>query len=601
MKKIIKKAFVSCAVVASAFALAGCDNSYKVTPHVEYAGYEVDLNNDGVISESEKNLTWAESYDELIKKVKTSGDQETRYAYMHMAETLLMSTGAIVPLYNYTDIYMLKPEVQGFYSSPLGFKYFMGATYGDLKDYKVNVGPNPDSIDPAVNSAVDGATLIIHAFSGLMKNAVVEGEIGVAKDVASSVTSTTLADGKVQYVFTLRDNLKWSDGTSYDANDFVYSWNRAAGAKLGADYGYMFDVIDNYDKVCEDETGVEKLNVTASADGKTLTVILTNACPYFLELCAFPAYFPVKQSIVEANEDTWATAPATYIGNGPMKLTSWTRDSEMVYEKNEYFHDKDDVKATKLTFGLTGDDTVMINNYKQGNWVFIDSVPNDEINALKAGTAQTTAAEFYVEGQLGTYYLSFNINSSAFGAKADTEEKRVKVRQAISLMLDRNHIVTEIGKAGQTPANAFVATGLSDPLGGEFVDHNGVNGDGQGYYSVKSSDLTSNRAKAVELLKEVGYTYDESTKKFTDIPSFTYIYNTGTGHQAIGEYVQATLALYGLDMKLENQEWADFLNTRKAGDYTLARNGWLGDYNDPISFLDMWTTASGNNDCQFGR
>lgn len=147
--------------------------------------------------------------------------------------------------------------------------------------------------------------------------------------------------------------------------------------------------------------------------------------------------------------------------------------------------------------------------------------------------------------------------------------------------------------------------GLTQPDGSEFRSTNGVNGDGSGYYSVKAEDYESNCAKAVEILKGVA----ESSGKFTvdaegtltGFPTLTYITNPGSGHEAIATYIQGVFANYGITLKIEVQEWATFLNTRKDGNYSIARNGWLGDYNDPISFLDMWTTASGNNDVQFGR
>ena len=108
-------------------------------------------------------------------------------------------------------------------------------------------------------------------------------------------------------------------------------------------------------------------------------------------------------------------------------------------------------------------------------------------------------------------------------------------------------------------------------------------------------------AEAVEMLKSLGFKYNESKKSFSDIPTIKYLYNAGTGHQAIAEYLQGAFKPYGINLKLESQEWATFLNTRKDGNYSIARNGWLADYNDACSFLDMWTTGSGNNDAQFGR
>ena len=214
--------------------------------------------------------------------------------------------------------------------------------------------------------------------------------------------------------------------------------------------------------------------------------------------------------------------------------------------------------------------------------------------------------EFVVAGQLGTYYVIWNVNEDILPAGSELEGEeaelaKAEIRNAVSLLFDRNYICEEIGQAGQVPASSFVAMGLTDAGGeGEFYENAGHSDDYVGYYDVSQDALESNYTEAMEVLKKY-YTLDESTGMFTDFPTLTYLYNTSEGHKAIGEYLQSALAGVGITMNLENQEWNTFLETRKNGDYSIARNGWLGDYNDPISFLDMWTTGSGNNDAQFGR
>lgn len=593
----------------SVFGLVACggnggsttpvDTSYTANDNKTYAGYEADVNADGTISSDEKGLTWAQSYDVMIGKVKKSSDQKTRFKLMHKAEDLLMSTGAICPIYNYTDVYMKSSKMSGFYGSPLGYKFFQNATVNGSGEFTVCLASEPATIDPALNSSVDGASLCAHAFSGIMKFDTDGSTLipDVADDTFDPAKAyVTNSDNTVTYTIPLKKNLKWSDGTSYDARAFVFAWNRAAGGKLAGDYGYMFDVIKGYDEVSADTTGTKKLAVEAVADAdgtyNTLKVTLNNYVPYFTELLAFPAYYPLKDTV--DYEGTWATDPSTYVCNGPMVLKQWSHNSAMVYERNPNYHGTT-AKASKITFALSDDDASMVTNFKSGAWAFIDSVPNDQMDNLKA----TYPNEYFVVGQLGTYYVCFNVKDGTFNQVANTEEKREDVRNGLGLLIDRNYIVKEIGKAGQTPANGFVATGLTDPEGGEYVSHNGPKGDGSGYYSTASADLASNRASAVELIKSAGYTFDGS--KFTNFPKITYITNNSSGHVAIAEYLQTTFAAYGISMEIQKQEWADFLATRKAGQYSVARNGWLGDYNDPISFLDMWTSDSGNNDCHFGQ
>ncbi len=470
----------------------------------------------------------------------------------------------------------------------------------------LNVGAYPDTVDPALNSAVDGATYIIHVFAGLVGYEQDEnGKLVLVPQMAKELpTGEKQADGKTAYTFTLRDDLKWSDGTALTAKDFVYAWNRAADPATGADYGYMFEVIDGYSDLVGSYDADGKLigekkllNVTASEDGKQLTVVLTVDVPYFYELCAFPAYMPVREDIITEKGEAWATSPETYIGNGAYKVTSFTQ-TEMVLEKNENFYDADRVVSDKITFAFNDDDASLLSNFKNGSYKFIDSVPNDEIANLKASNPD----EFFVEGQLGTYYVSFNVNDPAF--KDFTQEEKAKIRKAMGLMVDRNYVVEEIGQAGQVPAAGFVAMGLTEPDGAEYISKNGVNGDGKGYYSVAKEDYTANCAEAMKILTEVATSsgkFTVSDNKVVGFPTVNYITNEGSGHEAVAAYLQNVWGNYGITVTVEKQEWATFLNTRKEGNYSVARNGWLGDYNDPISFLDMWITSSGNNDSQFGK
>ena len=456
----------------------------------------------------------------------------------------------------------------------------------------VCLASEPDTLDPALNSAVDGATLISHLFSGLAKWAQTDsGTLELVPDCATELPEgVENPDGTVTYTYTLRDGLKWSDGEDVTAGDFAYAWQRAASEDLAADYGYMFEVVDGY--------GTPELNVKA-LDDKTLEVTLANAVSYWNELLAFPTYFPVREDIVA--DEGWATDPSTYVSNGPYTMTGWDHNSLITLEKNPNSVDADSITMDSILFYLSDDANNMVANFKNGEWQLIDDVPTNEMAALQAEYPD----EYKVEGQLGTYYVCWNVNENILPAGsaltgAEAELARAEIRNAISLLFDRNYIVEEIGQAGQVPASSFVAMGMTEPDGSQFYENAGDNDGFNGYYNVAADALESNFAQAIETLKKY-YTYDEATGMFTDFPTMTYLYNTSEGHKAIGEYLQSVLAGVGITMNLENQEWATFLNTRKQGDYSIARNGWLADYNDPICFLDMWTTNSGNNDVQFGR
>lgn len=428
-----------------------------------------------------------------------------------------------------------------------------------IDELAVCIGPNPATIDPALNSAVDGATLIIHGFEGLYTL----DKTGTP--IPGQAASYDLSDDGLTYTFHLRDGLKWSDGTALKASEFVYSWNRAISPDTAADYAYMFDVIEGFTE--------GTLNVTAP-DDKTVVVKLINKTPYFLELTAFPAYAPVRQDMIEANGDAWATKVETYIGNGPYKMSEWVPSGYIKYVQNENYWNYANLGPAAIKFVLMEDDSAILSAFQAGEILFADSMPNDEI------AAWSTKPEFNKAGQLGTYYISFNVQKAPLD--------NAKVREALTLAIDRVYICEKIGQAGQVPAGAYVPIGLTDAdpkkafrdVGGDYYDPN---------------DYAGNVEKAKQCLIDAGFPGGEG------LPAIEYIYNTGTGHQLIAEALQDMWSKIGVKIDIVSQEWATFLETRKNGEYSIARNGWLGDYNDPISFLDMWITDGGNNDAQWSN
>ena len=368
--------------------------------HKDLAIYSLDLTPYGYDTKVE-NGTWAETYDVLISDIKGCTDNENRYAMMHIAEDMLMSTGCIVPLYFYTDIYMLDDSVQGYFSNPLGYKYFMYSTVDGKGDtISVCLASEPDTIDPALNSTVDGATMTAHLFSGLAKwEQDASGKLILAPDAATELVEGVMNDdGTVTYTYTLRDGLSWSDGKPVTAGDFEFAWKRAASAELGADYGYMYEVVQGYGTENKDDLAVKAL------DEKTLEVTLANTVAYWNELLAFPAYFPVREDVVA--DEGWATDPSTYVCNGPYTITGWDHNSVITLTKNEHYVDADQITMNEIKFYLSDDANNMLTNFENGSWQLIDDVPTNEIANLKV----EYPTEFVVAGQIGTYYVCWNIN-----------------------------------------------------------------------------------------------------------------------------------------------------------------------------------------------
>ena len=532
---------------------------------------------------------WTE-YDKLIAEVKAETDFVAREAKMHQAEDILMDTGAIVPIYHYNDLYMQKSNVDGIYANLFGFKYFQYATVEGSDTLRLNLASEPDHLDPALNSSVDGACLAIASFGGLYTY---DAEGNLKPDFA---TGYEVSEDGLTYTFTMRDGLKWSDGSDLTAKDFEYSWKRAAAPATAADYSYMFNGIKGYP---------DNLAVAASEDGKTLTVELTAPCAYMLDLMAFPAFYAVQQACAESvegweeNPGAWANE-AGFVVSGPYQLTEWTHNESMVYTKNPNYYDADNVKLEKLVFMLSADDTAIYAAYQAGDVDFIDTVPTDEIQNLKENP------EFYIIDNLGTYYMSFNVKSHLFDGK--TVEQAAAMRKAISKLIDREYIIETVGQCEQKPANAFVPEGMADGQGGVFK----TNDDAYTYPTVGKTangeelpgyfDFEVDVEGAIELLKEAGFEFDDNGMLSADTPiSFEYLTNESSSHVAIAECMQQDLAAVGIDMTIRTCDWNVFLDDRKAGNYDIARNGWIADFNDPINMLEMWTTDSGNNDCQFGR
>ncbi|MBO5270458.1 MAG: hypothetical protein J6B77_06710, partial [Clostridia bacterium] len=449
-----------------------------------------------------ENGTWAETYDVLISKIKACTNTEDRYAMMHLAEDMLMSTGCIVPLYFYTDLYMISNDVKGFFSNPLGYKYFMNTTVEGKTTLDVCVGSEPDTLDPALNSAVDGATVLAHLFSGLAKWSQDEsGNLVIVPDLATSLPEGVKnEDGSVTYTYTLKDGLTWSNGDALTASDFVFAWNRAASADLGADYGYMFELVKGYEDVANGVEGA-KLAVEAT-DDKTLVVTINNAVAYWNELLAFPTYYPVHEATV-ANE-SWATEASTYVCNGPYVIDSWDHNSVITLKKNDAFHGAASVTMPEIKCHLSDDANNMLANFKNGDWLLIDSVPTNEIKTLKTDYP----TEFVVAGQIGTYYVCWNINENILPADStltgvEAEKAMAEIRKAIGLLFDRNYLVEEIAQGGQVPASSFVAMGMTNPDGTEFYKTaNSTTDSFDGYYDVSDEAFESNVESALATLKK---------------------------------------------------------------------------------------------------
>lgn len=441
-----------------------------------------------------------------------------------------------------------------------------------------NLGAEPKTLDPALSTAIDSGDVIGNAFEGLMRLDDKDQPIfGVADKYEMSKDGLT-------YTFHIRAGAVWSDGKPVVAGDFEYAWKRVLKPATASEYSYQLFYLKNGQGYNESELAADKKTAGVKAatadevgvkaqDDSTLVVTLENPTSYFLSLLAFQTYMPVRKDVADA-DTAWATKPATYISNGAFKMKEWLPKDVMTFVKNDKYWDVSNVKLDSINYKMIEDATAALSAFKAGQMDMIQTPPQSEIPGLVAdGSCK-------ISPNLGTYYYVANLTPEAIKINPEAAKaiQNPKVRKALSLAINREDIVANVSKGGQTPATSFVPKGIPEPDGKDFASKE--------YYPA-AGDV----AKAKALLAEAGY---PDGKGF---PSMTFLYNTGAGHQNIAAAIQDMWKTnLGINIELKNQEWKVFLTTRNDKQYILARDGWLADYTDPMTFLDLLASSSGNND-----
>ena len=455
---------------------------------------------------------------------------------------------------------------------------------------KYNVGAEPQYFDPRKATGIPEFTMLLNLFDGLMRyNTQGQLEPSIAE-------SYTVSDDKLVWTIKLRKTAKWSNGDPVTAGDFEYSWKTALSPEVASEYSYQLYYIKNgeafntsipkdgkyyYQKV--DASG----NPVADADGNpvpdltkpfdvdsigvkalddyTLQVTLEAPTTYFASLLTFTTYLPINKKLDQSNPD-WAKSADNYISNGPFKLTKWEHNHVIEMEKNPNYWDKDKVKLDKIIFYMVEENTTEMTMWENGEIDWGPNPPPAELERLQKEGKLT------INPYLGTYYYMFNVTKKPFD--------NPKVRIALSMAIDRESIVKNITKAGEIAATAYVPPGIPDAEAGS--DFRKVGGDFFKPYDPE---------KAKQLLAEAGY---PDGKGF---PKFVLLYNTSERHKTIAEAIQRMWKeTLGIECTLTNQEWKVYLDNRNTLNYDVARAGWIGDYTDPMTFIDMWVTGGGNND-----
>ena len=419
-------------------------------------------------------------------------------------------------------------------------------------------GTEPKGIDPQTSEGTAEANIMRDLFEGLLAR---DRDTKLIPGVAEKWEISE--DGKT-YTFHLRDT-QWSDGTPLTAEDFVYAWQRDVNPATGGKYSFLLYPVKNAQALTEGQNkDLNQLGIKA-LDARTLQIELEASTPYFLEILAHASTYPVPRHIVEKHGKNW-TRPENIATNGAYTLKNWQPNAHMTLNKSGTYWDKGNVKIDQVIYYPTEDKNTELQRYRAGELDMTYEIPLDQIKWIRENLKDELAIGPY----LGTYFYGYNITRAPF-------KDNPKLREALTLAIDRDIITDKVTGAGEKPAYSFVPPGIN----------------GYDHYTPEyaSLDKAARIEKAKKLYEEAGYGKDKPLK--VDL-----LYNTSENHKKIAVAVAAMWKQnLGVQTNLTNQEWKVFLNTRQEKTSTEAfRAGWFGDYNDPNTFLELYLSKAGLND-----
>lgn len=422
----------------------------------------------------------------------------------------------------------------------------------------LNINSEPPSLHPGLATDSTSGAVLLQAFEGLTRiNKDGKPENAMAENVE-------ISDDQLVYTFTLRDS-QWSNGDPVTAEDFEYAWKWVLNPENGAEYAYQLYYVKGAEEANIEDGPLDDVGVKA-LDEKTLEVTLKNPTPYFLELTAFYTYFPINKEIAESNANWHANAGENFVSNGPFKLTTWSHSDKIVLEKNENYWDKDVVKLNKIEMFMINDAGTELSMFENGelDWAGKPNgqIPTDAMQALK------NDGRLQIQPFSGIYWYLFNTKAEPLN--------NVNIRKALTYAINRQAIIDNITQTEEIPATAIIPPTM-------FPENE------TGYF--KDNDIEQAKAFLQKGLEEMGL------KDVSELPPISLSYNTLESHQKIAQAVQDMWSkTLGVEVVLDNQEWAVYLEKLNSKDYQIGRHGWSADFNDPINFLEMFRTADiGNN------
>ncbi|MBR3015770.1 MAG: peptide ABC transporter substrate-binding protein [Clostridia bacterium] len=444
----------------------------------------------------------------------------------------------------------------------LGLTAFSAALAEPVQEITYALANEPDGIDPGVTNNSFASPILNNAFEGLVTYSTEDGAM-----IPGEAESWTISDDGLVYTFTLRDGLKWSDGSDHTAKDYVYAIQRILNPDTAAKYvdfvtGYIVGAAEYY---ADNSIGFDSVGVKA-LDDKTLEMTLIAPAPYWLDILTMWTFCPVQEATVAANGERWTATAEAYVSNGPFKMAEINMGESFVLVKNPYYYDADQVKLDKITFRFIADLGTSLMAYENGNIDGMASIPTTDMARLKAEDAGVVMTPSY-----GTVWYDFNCAKAPFD--------NVLVRKAFCLAIDRTAIIEDVVQTEADPAYSFMSPGYV--VGGEdLMDTASDNG--------LSEEADVEAAQAA--LAEAGYPNGEG---FPEITLSYYSSETvGKIVEALARQLQDNL---NISIKISNADWAVYYDDILAGNYDIGAMGWSGDYVHPMTFLALFVTGDANN------
>lgn len=436
--------------------------------------------------------------------------------------------------------------------------------HGPENVLRININAEVADLDPQLVTGVPEHRVNAALFEGLT-----DLDPATYEPIPGAAESWEISEDKLTYTFHLREDGKWSNGDPVTANDFHYSYRRMLTPALAADYSYLLHSIRNaraYNEGDIDDFGEVGVEVV---DDYTLKLTLEHPTPYLLQMQVHQAWFPVHQATVEAHGDmtqrgTPWTRAGNHTGNGPFRLAAWRPGEVIEVARNEHYWDRENVGLDGVWFYPIDDHLTEERSFRSGRLHMTGEVPMHKIADYK----QNRPDVIHIDPYLGVYFYRMNTT------KPPLDDARV--RQALSLAIDREQITRSVLKAEEAPAFHYVPPGIP------------------GYESDPALEFDPEKAR--ERLAEAGYPGGEG------IPAIEILYNTSDTHRTIAEVIQRMWKTHlSIDVELLNQDWKVYLSTTRSMDYTVARAAWIGDVVDPVNFLEMWLTGGGNNETGYSN